>query len=68
MWATLSSAPGVRPDYAAAADPETFESPRGDEVLLVVAAYVGTTRLIDNLLVDRALETSRPAPVPVGEE
>jgi pantoate--beta-alanine ligase len=52
MWATLSSTPGVQPDYARAVDPETFESPRGGEVLLVIAALVGKARLIDNLVVE----------------
>ncbi len=36
---------GVTPEYFAAVDPETFETP-GD--LIVIAATIGTTRLIDN--------------------
>ncbi len=36
---------GVQPEYFAAVDPETFETP-GD--LIVIAATIGTTRLIDN--------------------
>jgi pantoate--beta-alanine ligase len=45
---------GVRPQYVAAVDPETLEPLLQVEkrVLLAVAAYVGTTRLIDNLLVE----------------
>ena len=40
-------------DYAAAVDPVTFDSPRdGGPYLLIVAARVGGTRLIDNLLVE----------------
>jgi pantoate--beta-alanine ligase len=35
----------IEPDYFAAVDPETFETP-GD--LIVIAATIGTTRLIDN--------------------
>ena len=35
----------VEPEYFAAVDPETFETP-GD--LIVIAATIGTTRLIDN--------------------
>jgi pantoate--beta-alanine ligase len=50
----LSSAPGVAMFYAAAVDPVTFGPPKGDHVLLIVAARVGTTRLIDNELVTRA--------------
>lgn len=44
---------GVRIDYARSVDPDTFEpaSP-GRPVLLVVAGWVGATRLIDNLLVE----------------
>ncbi len=36
---------GIEPEYFAAVDPETFETP-GD--LIVIAATIGTTRLIDN--------------------
>jgi len=40
-------------DYAAVVDPDTFGPPReGGPRLLVVAARVGETRLIDNLLVE----------------
>lgn len=55
----LASAPGVALSYAAAVDPVTFGSPRGGRVLLIVAARVGTTRLIDNELVTRALTAER---------
>jgi pantoate--beta-alanine ligase len=36
---------GIEPEYFAAVDPETFETP-GD--LIVIAATIGSTRLIDN--------------------
>jgi pantoate--beta-alanine ligase len=51
----LQNAGGVEVAYAAAVDPNSFEAPqpRGP-ILLVVAAYVGQTRLIDNLLIVRA--------------
>ena len=51
MWELLV-AEGLEPGYAAAVDPETFGPPDPDgPVLLVVAARLGKTRLIDNLLV-----------------
>jgi pantoate--beta-alanine ligase len=51
MRAVLDAAEGVEPDYAAAVDPYTFGPPRGGgPLLLVVAARVGGTRLIDNVL------------------
>jgi pantoate--beta-alanine ligase len=47
--ALLDAAPGVELDYFERVDSRTFEvAPDGD--LLVVAARVGTTRLIDNLV------------------
>ncbi|MDP9226566.1 MAG: pantoate--beta-alanine ligase [Actinomycetota bacterium] len=53
MWEALISQEGVEPGYAAAVDPATFARPRLDgPVLLVVAAQVGRTRLIDNILLE----------------
>ena len=53
MQAELRGTPGVEPDYASAVEPETFAPARpGGPTLLVVAARVGSTRLIDNLLVE----------------
>jgi pantoate--beta-alanine ligase len=51
--ALLDAEPGVEPDYLARVDSATFEdSPAGD--LLVVAARVGSTRLLDNRILERA--------------
>ena len=63
----LSDAPGVKLDYLALVDPETFRdltapapqdeqteagAPAPSRGLLVTAAWVGTTRLIDNMEVE----------------
>lgn len=54
MRAALETSDGVEVGYAAAVDPFTFGEPQpGGDVLLVVAARLGSTRLIDNLLVER---------------
>ncbi len=55
MRKELAASPRVEPDYATLVDPETLEEvddcpPR---LAAIVAARVGTTRLIDNLLIDR---------------
>lgn len=49
----LAGEPGVRMDYFAVVDPESLQ-PLEDvsrDALVAVAAYVGTTRLIDNVVV-----------------
>ncbi len=52
MWEVLSAAEGVSAEYAEVVDPDTFgEVRRGGAILLVVAARVGGTRLIDNVLI-----------------
>lgn len=55
MYETLASAGDLRIDYAAAARAETLDEPEeffsGDSVVLLVAVRIGSTRLIDNLLV-----------------
>ena len=53
MWEMLLDE-GMRPSYAKVVDPDTFGSPKQEgPVLLVIAASLGTTRLIDNILVER---------------
>ena len=54
----LASEPAVRVDYLAAVDPDTLEDVDGVRggALVAVAAWVGTTRLIDNLLVGYSTE------------
>lgn len=52
MWEQLV-AEGLEPSYAKVVDPDTFGPPApGGQVLLVIAARLGTTRLIDNLTVE----------------
>ena len=56
----LAEAPGVRLDYLALVDPQTFQEIGPDEgaapavrsALLAVAAWVGPTRLIDNMEIE----------------
>ncbi|MFY9614459.1 MAG: pantoate--beta-alanine ligase [Candidatus Dormiibacterota bacterium] len=47
----LDGAPGVDVEYAAVVDPDTFETPlvAGPGALAVIAARVGSVRLIDNV-------------------
>lgn len=54
--AVLATEPGVRVDYCRVVHPNTLEDladVRGG-ALVAVAAFVGTTRLIDNILIDSA--------------
>ena len=54
MLDTLRSVQGVAPGYARVVDPQTFGAPEmAGDVLLLVAARVGSTRLIDNILCTR---------------
>jgi pantoate--beta-alanine ligase len=53
MWRSLSSDPLLIPDYAVAVDPDDMGEPDpGGPILLAVAARVGSTRLIDNFLLE----------------
>ena len=47
----INSTPGVRLDYLELVDPMTFGEPteESERVLALVAAFVGPTRLIDNM-------------------
>ena len=54
---------GITPEYLAMVDPETFEPPGP---LIVVAASVGDTRLIDNVLVNKAATPERRGADPKG--
>jgi pantoate--beta-alanine ligase len=50
----FSLQPAVRLDYFEIVNPETLEPPaQAERSLVAVAAYVGTTRLIDNLLLEK---------------
>ena len=53
MERTLAGEPLARPQYVSVADPETLAELSGpvERALLSMAVHIGTTRLIDNLLV-----------------
>ena len=57
----LATEPQVKIDYASVANPDTLEEiqdvARGG--LLAIAAVVGTTRLIDNVLIGSSLEDEK---------
>jgi pantothenate synthetase len=46
----ISGQPGARLDYARIVEPETLEDTElvGDRAVLILAAWIGKTRLIDN--------------------
>jgi pantoate--beta-alanine ligase len=52
----------LEPEYLALVDPDTLEpiTQLDEPALLAVAAHVGATRLIDNLMLEPALETVTP--------
>lgn len=61
MFQLLATTPRVEPDYATLVDPDTLEEvaevrPR---LVALVAARVGLTRLIDNLIIDVPVGTMR---------
>lgn len=64
MTAVVAAEPLATLDYAAAVDPHTLEVPAalGTHTRLLIAARVGTTRLIDNCGVDTG--SSRPLGTP----
>lgn len=53
LMKTLAAIPGARVDYAAVVDEATLDdietARRGQRVLIAVAVFIGTTRLIDNV-------------------
>jgi pantoate--beta-alanine ligase len=54
---------GITPEYLAMVDPDSFQEPGP---LIVVAASVGDTRLIDNVLIERAATPERRSADPKG--
>lgn len=55
MIRTLRKVPEIKIDYAVATDAETFEEPEvflpGETIVLLLACYLGKTRLIDNAII-----------------
>jgi pantoate--beta-alanine ligase len=55
MLQYLQDAEGVEVSYAGVVDPDSFDAPQpSGRILLIVAGWVGKTRLIDNLVVEAA--------------
>jgi len=52
---TIKTIPEIKIDYINAARAESLETPDeffpGEEIVLLIAVYVGRTRLIDNTLI-----------------
>ena len=67
MRATMQEEPAIRIDYIAAVDPDTLLPIEDVNVsgLLAIAAYVGTTRLIDNVLLT---SSTRNTVVPIKKK
>lgn len=57
MQGGLAVHPGVRVEYIAVADPETLEpvARADDDTVILIAARVGSTRLIDNVILSKGL-------------
>jgi pantoate--beta-alanine ligase len=55
MHNSLRSVPAIKLDYACSADSLTFDEPEefvpGQQIVLLIAVFIGRTRLIDNALV-----------------
>jgi len=53
LRALIGSEPSVRLDYLVAVDPKTLQEVKkiGGKVLFALAAFIGKTRLIDNMVV-----------------
>jgi len=62
------AAAGVEPEYLAVVDPDTLEGVReiAGRVLVVVAARIGSARLIDNAVIDTEPVATRANPSAVG--
>jgi pantoate--beta-alanine ligase len=62
MIAALSNAPGVRMDYAEIVDQETLLPVAcvAESALVAVAAWVGETRLIDNIVLPERVRRDQP--------
>jgi pantoate--beta-alanine ligase len=56
----------VTPEYLALVDPDSFQEPTQGRVLVAVAARIGDTRLIDNVLIERAATPDRRGADPKG--
>ncbi len=65
MHEVIEAERGVVLDYARVVDPDTFEAATRRKRLLVLAARVGSTRLIDNLLIEPS-ENEEERPVAAG--
>lgn len=56
MHNSLRSSPSIKIDYAVSADADTLDEPEvflsGGRIVLLLAVYLGKTRLIDNMLVN----------------
>ncbi|MFP4529014.1 MAG: pantoate--beta-alanine ligase [Candidatus Kapaibacterium sp.] len=56
MHNVLRSEPTMKIDYASAADSETLDEPEvfidGQRIVMMIACYLGRTRLIDNMLIN----------------
>ena len=57
--------PGVRLDYLVLTDPDLGPAPAAGPARLLVAAWVGATRLIDNVAIHLAPVLTRPTPPPI---